>query len=73
MILESDESKIFAKLSVSLEPGNLEKNKALWAPIEETFKKMFSKSDKFYTKFEITDTNLNITLICVVPKRKLPP
>jgi len=60
MLLENYESKIFAKLSVSLEPGNLEKNKGLWAPIEETFKKMFPKNDKFYTKFEITDTNLNI-------------
>ena len=73
MILESYESKIFAKLSVSLEPGNLEKNKALWVPIEETLKKMFSKNDKFYPKFEITDTNLNITLIKTVAKRKLPP
>jgi hypothetical protein len=38
LLLEDYESKIFAKFSVSLEPGNLEKNKALWAPLEESIK-----------------------------------
>ena len=38
MLLEDHESIIFAKFSVSLEPGNLDKNKTLWAPIEESLK-----------------------------------
>jgi len=73
LLLEDYESKIFAKFSVSLEPGNLEKNKALWAPLEETLRNILTHAGKYYPKFEITDTNLNITVISVVPKRKLPP
>ena len=56
-----------------MEPGNLEKNKKLFAPIEETVKKLLSRGGKFFPKFEITDSKLNITILGVVRKRDLPP
>jgi hypothetical protein len=56
-----------------LEPGNLEKNKKLFAPIEEKLKQLFSRAGKFYPKFELTDTNLTIKNLAVVRKRMLPP
>jgi hypothetical protein len=56
-----------------LEPGNMEKNKKLFAPIEEFLKKGLSKGGKIFPKFEITDSKLNITILGVVRKRDLPP
>ena len=52
----------------------MEKNKKLFAPIEEKLKKLLrSKTGKFYPKFELTDTNLTIKNLAVVRKRELPP
>jgi hypothetical protein len=56
-----------------LEPGNLEKNKKLFAPIEENLKKLLSRGGKSFPKFEITDTQLSIAILMIAPKRKLPP
>jgi len=41
LILKGDEAKNYGKFRVSLEPGNLEKNKKLFAPIEEKFREFF--------------------------------
>ena len=52
----------------------MEKNKKLFAPIEENVRQELSKSGKFfYLKFEITDSSLNITILAVERKKKLPP
>ena len=51
----------------------MEKNKKLFAPIEEKLKQLFSRAGKFYPKFELTDTNLTIKNLAVVRKRMLPP
>ena len=56
-----------------MEPGNIEKNKILFAPIEETVKKLLSRGGDFFPKFEITDSSLNIEILVVERKRKLPP
>ena len=56
-----------------MEPGNIEKNKILFAPIEEAIKKLLSREGDFFPKFEITDSKLNITILGVARKRDLPP
>ena len=52
-----------------MEPGNLEKNKKLFAPIEEFLLKQLSKGGKIFPKFEITDTLLSITTLINAKKR----
>ena len=51
----------------------MEKNKKLFAPIEEKLKQFFSRAGKFYPKFELTDTSLTIKNLAVLSKGKLPP
>ena len=51
----------------------MEKNKKLFAPIEENVRQELSEGGNFFPKFEITDSSLNITILVVERKRKLPP
>jgi len=47
LILKGDEAKIYGRFSISLYPGNLEKNEKLLAPIEKKFKEFLHNNANF--------------------------
>ena len=61
-------------MNISLEPGNLEKNQYLFPAFEKVIKEYLSRmGGNWFPKFEITDSNLSITILGFMKNRDLPP